>query len=77
MMCKWNPFLNVKRYYMDKDILRGRPFIHYEVTSSIFSSEVVGAHTVAREVVSMAGCGEWLDTPHLYLINCLSSELTH
>ncbi|XP_031091006.1 uncharacterized protein LOC115996003 [Ipomoea triloba] len=33
------------------------------------------AHTVAREVVSMSGCGEWFDTPPPFLVDYLSDDL--
>ncbi|XP_031122526.1 uncharacterized protein LOC116025437 [Ipomoea triloba] len=35
------------------------------------------AHTVAREALSMSGCGEWFDIPPIFLVNCLSRDLMH
>ncbi|XP_031091124.1 uncharacterized protein LOC115996122 [Ipomoea triloba] len=33
------------------------------------------AHTVAREAFSVSGYREWLDTPPLFLVSCLASDL--
>ncbi|XP_019175768.1 PREDICTED: uncharacterized protein LOC109171094 [Ipomoea nil] len=33
------------------------------------------AHLVAREAVSVSGCGEWFDNPPHYLVDCLLSDL--
>ncbi|XP_031120333.1 uncharacterized protein LOC116023471 [Ipomoea triloba] len=32
------------------------------------------AHLLAREAVSMSGCGEWFDTPPPFLVDCLLSD---
>ncbi|XP_019167315.1 PREDICTED: uncharacterized protein LOC109163049 [Ipomoea nil] len=56
------------------DIKVATSMLHNVVFSSVKRSANRAAHLVAREAVSELGCGEWVDIPPPFLVDCLSVD---
>ncbi|XP_031106785.1 uncharacterized protein LOC116011363 [Ipomoea triloba] len=69
-----NPFISTFGFLID-DIKEVASMIEGVDFCFVKRSANRAAHIVAREAVSLTGCGEWFDTPPLYLVDCLLSDL--